>query len=153
MTIQPIVRVVEVKAPPAKAFALFAARMGTWWPAGKTPGKLPFADIVIEPRSGGRWFERDAEEGETIWGTVLDWSPPRRLLLGWQLDSSFEYDPGFMTEVELPFADAPGGGSTVTLEHRDLETFGADADRIAALLGGGWASRLADYAAHANTTT
>ena len=83
-------------------------------------------------------------------GTVLAWEPPHRLLLGWRLDSRFEYDPNFMTEVELTFADAPNGGAVVTLEHRDLEKFGAEAERVAASLGGGWASRLADYAAHAN---
>lgn len=152
MTIQPITSTVSVKAPPAKAFDLFANGIGTWWPAGRTPGKLPFAEIIIEPRAGGRWFERDAEGGETRWGTVLDWSPPHRLLLGWQLDTTFVYDANLMTEVELTFVDAEGGGSTVTLEHRDLEKFGVEAEKMAASLGGGWAGRLVDYADHVNAT-
>ena len=150
MTVQPIRRTVDVKLPPARAFDLFASRAGEWWPAGKTVGKRPHVDIVLEPRAGGRWFERDAEGAECQWGTVMAWEPPHRLLLGWRLDSRFQYDPDFMTEVELTFADAPGGGSTVTLEHRDLEQFGREAETVAASLGGGWASRLADYAAHAN---
>ena len=57
-----------------------------------------------------------------------------------------------MTEVELTFAEAAGGGSTVTLEHRDLEKFGAGAETMAASLGGGWVGRLVDYADHVNAT-
>ena len=148
MTIQPIRRTVAVKAPPARAFDLFASHMGAWWPAGRTPGDQPFADIVMEPHAGGRWFERDANGGETRWGTVLDWSPPGRLLLGWQLDTSFKFDPDLISEVELTFTDAPGGGCTVTLEQRDLEKFGAGAERMTEQLTSGWEGRLADFAAH-----
>ncbi len=150
MTIQPIVRTVEVKTPPAEAFALFTARMGAWWPMGRGTGKQPLVDVVMEPRVGGRWFERDKDGAETQWGDVLAWEPPRRLLLAWRLDSQFHYDPNFQTEVELTFSDGLDGGAVVTLEHRDLEKFGADAERLAASLGGGWASRLQDYSNRAN---
>ena len=147
MSIQPIVRTVAVKLPPARAFDLFASRMGDWWPRGRTVGKQPHVEIVLEPHAGGRFFERDAEGAEVRWGTVLAWRPPHRLLLAWSLDRRFEYDPSLVTEVEVTFDDAPDGGTIVRLEHRDLEKFGADADRMAASLGEGWASRLADYAA------
>jgi hypothetical protein len=138
MTIAPIMRQVQVKAAPARAFALFAAHMGDWWPKTHTIGKKPFAAIVVEPHAGGRWLERDADGAETHWGKVLAWEPPGRLLLGWQIDSKFAYDPALMTEVELTFAAAEGGGTLVTLEHRNLERFGADAERIAEVLRGGW---------------
>jgi uncharacterized protein YndB with AHSA1/START domain len=150
MTIAPIVRTVEVKAGPARAFELFATRMEDWWPRGRTVGKNPHAAIVVEPRANGRWFERDAEGQETHWGKVLAWEPPSRLLLGWQLNSQWTYDPDFLTEVELTFAPAEGGGTLVTLEHRNLERFGADADRRAAELGGGWPNFLADFARFAD---
>lgn len=124
--------------------------MEDWWPKGRTVGKNPHESIVIEPRAGGRWFERDSEGQETHWGKVLAWEPPRRLLLGWQLNSAFAYDPDFLTEVELTFAPAEGGGTLVTLEHRDLERFGVDAARHAALLGGGWPNFLAGFAQYAD---
>jgi uncharacterized protein YndB with AHSA1/START domain len=146
MTIAPIVRTIQVKAAPARAFELFATRMSDWWPRGKTIGKAPHATIVAEPRAGGRWFERDAEGRETQWGQVLAWEPPARLLLGWQINCEWGYDPKLLTEVELTFAPAAGGGTLVTLEHRNLERFGVDALRHVEKLGGGWPSRLAEFA-------
>jgi uncharacterized protein YndB with AHSA1/START domain len=153
MTIAPIVRTVTVKASPARAFDLFAAHMERWWPAGHTVAKQPHVAIVMEPRPGGRWFERDADGVETHWGKVLTWEPPSRLVLGWQLNGRWEYDPDFLTEVELSFAPAQGGGTLVTLEHRDLERFGADAEKIAEQVGGGWPRLLADFAGYADTLT
>ena len=151
MSIAPIVKSVAVKAPPARAFELFAGQMERWWPKGKTVGKKPHVAIVLEPRVGGRWFERDAEGNETQWGKVLAWEPPRRLLLGWQLNSQWTYDPDFLTEVELTFAPVEGGGALVTLEHRNLERFGADAEKLAGQLGGGWPQILADFGAYADS--
>jgi uncharacterized protein YndB with AHSA1/START domain len=146
MTVAPIVRSVTVKAAPARAFELFAGHMARWWPGGRSVGGKPFVDIVVEPRPGGRWFERDADGRETQWGSVLVWEPPGRLLLAWQLNAHFNFDPSFVTEVELTFAPMTGGGTLVTLEHRHLERYGADAERIADLLGGGWPQHLANFA-------
>ena len=151
MSITPISRSVEVKAPPERAFTLFTTHMGPWWPAGKTVGKNPHAAIVIEPRAGGRWFERDADGVETEWGRVLIWSPPERLVLGWQLNSRFTFDPEFLTEVELTFAVLEGGGTRVTLEHRNLERFGADAEKLAKQIGSGWPQILAHFVDYADT--
>ena len=150
MSVAPIIKTVTVKAPPARAFELFASQMERWWPAGKTVGRNPHVAIVLEPRVDGRWFERDGEGNETHWGRVLVWEPPKRLLLGWQLNSQWRYDPDFLTEVELTFAPAEGGGTTVTLEHRNLERFGADAAKHAQALGSGWPALLAEFANHAN---
>src|SRR5205085_3767289 len=120
------------------AFDLFVTHMGEWWPKGHSIGKAPHVAVVVEPRTGGRWFERDADGRETHWGKVLAWEPPSRLLLAWQIGSDWGFDPNLLTEVELTFEPARGGGTLVTLEHRDLERFGTDAVRHAGLLGGGW---------------
>jgi uncharacterized protein YndB with AHSA1/START domain len=150
MSIAPIVRTVQVKAAPGRAFDLFATHMEQWWPKGRTVGKNPHVAIVLEPRVGGQWFERDAAGNETHWGKVLAWDPPSRLLLGWQLNSQWTYDPEMLTEVELTFVPAEGGGTLVTLEHRNLERFGADAAKHAETLSGGWPTRLADFAHYAD---
>ena len=152
MSIAPIVRTVEVKAPPPQAFDLFAGHMEHWWPKGKTIGRNPHVAIVLEPRAGGRWFERDAAGHETHWGKVLEWEPPSRLLLGWQINARWDYDPDFLTELELTFAPA-GSGTLVTLEHRNLERFGADAERHAKEIGGGWPMFLAEFARYADSRT
>ncbi len=151
MSIAPIVRSVEVKAAPAAAFDLFTTRIGDWWPKGKTVAKAPHEAILIEPRPGGRWLERDAEGNEIPWGKVLVWEPPSRLVLGWQLGSQWAYDPDFLTEVELTFDALPSGGTRVTLEHRNLERFGAVAETIRGQLDGGWPARLADFERFAET--
>jgi len=149
MTIAPVVTSVEVKAPPARAFEIFTGDIGRWWPAGKTVAKTPHVNVVIEPRAGGRWYEIDAEGAVTPWGEVMAWEPPRRLLLGWRLNSRFTYDADFLTEVELTFAPR-GAGTLVTLEHRNLERFGDDADKLAGQLGGGWPTFLGQFASFAD---
>jgi uncharacterized protein YndB with AHSA1/START domain len=153
MSIAPIIRTVVVKAAPARAFELYVTHMEQWWPKGQTVGKSPHVAIVLEPRVGGQWFERDADGTQTHWGKVLAWEPPARLLLGWQINSQWSYDPDFVTEVELTFAPAEGGGTLITLEHRNLERFGADAARHAERLGGGWPKHLAKFAEYANAHT
>ena len=151
MTIAPIMHRIQVKAPPARAFELFCTRIEAWWPEGKTIGKNPHVAIVIEPRPGGGWFERDAEGNETRWGKVLAWEPPSRLLLGWQINTQWVYDPELVTEVELTFVPAEGGGTLVTLEHRDLERFGVDAEAHAGRLNGGWPAFLGRFAQYADS--
>ncbi len=114
MSIAPIVQSVTVPVPPDRAFAMFTGSMGRWWQPGKTIGKQPHVAIVIEPRAGGRWFEQDADGNQTDWGHVLAWEPPGLVLLAWQLNASFDYDPELVTEVEITFS--PAGDSTrVTL--------------------------------------
>jgi uncharacterized protein YndB with AHSA1/START domain len=146
MTIAPIVHTVQLRVPPARAFELFTSRIGEWWPKGRTIGKAPHTAIVIEPRVGGRWFERDAAGNETNWGKVMAWRPPSGVLLAWQINRDWGYDPELITEVELSFAPVAGGGTLVTLEHRNLERFGADAAAHAERLDGGWPGMLGDYA-------
>ncbi len=148
MSIAPIKRSVQVKVAPARAFELFATRMGDWWPKGKTIGKKPAVAVTLDPVPGGKWVERDEDGVEAQWGKVLAWEPPTRLLLGWQLNSEFAFDPDLVTEVELTFAPVEGG-TLVTLEHRQLERFGDAAERVAGQLAG-WLPRLADYAAFAD---
>lgn len=149
MTIAPIVQSVTVAVPPAKAFDLFTGRMGEWWLASHHIGKEPFVTIEIEPRIGGRWFERDADGEECPWGKVLDWDPPHRVLLAWQLKGDFSYDPDFVTELEIAFA-ATDGGTRVTLTHNDLHKFGEVAPKVVASMSEGWALLLGGYANFAN---
>lgn len=150
MTIEPVRSSVQVKAAPARAFEIFTTQTGLWWPKGATIGKQPHATIILEPHAGGKWFERDANGAETHWGKVLAWEPPSRLLLAWQINCDFGYDPDLLTEVELRFLPAEGGGTLVTLEHRDMERFGAEAARMAEKIRGGWPARLGDFATFAN---
>jgi uncharacterized protein YndB with AHSA1/START domain len=146
-TIQPapIRHSVTVKASPERAFAIFATRIGAWWPKGKTPGS-PHTTITIEPHAGGRWFHIAEDGSEHDWGVVLDYAPPRRLLLGWKLNAKFVFDPDFLTEVEVTFQAQDNGLTRVTLEHRNLERFAEAAEKTRASLDGGWPGFLKNFA-------
>jgi uncharacterized protein YndB with AHSA1/START domain len=52
---------VRVKAPIERAFSVFVEQMETWWPATHHIGTTPFEAIFVEPRVGGRWYERNAK--------------------------------------------------------------------------------------------
>ena len=147
----PVRRSVTVKVDPARAFHAFVANIGRWWPKSHAIGGKPLAEVVLEPRAGGRWYEV-SEDGSTCeWGRVLAYEPPGRLLLAWQIDANWKFDPDLITEVEVRFIP-DGAGTRVELEHRNLERFGADAAAVAGMIGsdaGGWLMILGLYARNA----
>lgn len=54
---------------------------------------------------------------------MLAWEPPGRLVLAWQLNARWTFDPDLVTEVEVRFLP-DGDGTRVEFEHRNLERFG-----------------------------
>jgi uncharacterized protein YndB with AHSA1/START domain len=67
--------------------------MGGWWPlASYKIGKANAVDAVIEPRVGGRWYERGDDGSTCQWGSVLAWEPHSRLVLSWDISADWQYD-------------------------------------------------------------
>jgi hypothetical protein len=147
--VAPVRRTVTVAADPDVAFEVFTRRIASWWPRTHTIATAAVDTVVIEPRVGGRWFEIASDRSETDWGTVLAWEPPLRLLLGWQLDPDFRYDPSITTEVEVRFIAAGDGTTRVELEHRHLDRFGAKGADLSNKVGSpnGWPLLLDHFAA------
>jgi len=137
----PITKTMRVGLAPAAAFELFLGRMHLWWLPEHTLLKVPVKEIVIEPRPGGRWYEVGVDGSEMQWGKVVEWDPPRRALLHWQLNAEFTFDPGLETEVEVTF-EPDGEGTLVEFEHRRLELFGDKAEELRSGMGGGWDALL-----------
>jgi uncharacterized protein YndB with AHSA1/START domain len=141
-----IVRQLTVEAPAERAFRVFTGNMGAWWPREHHIGASPLKECVVEPKVDGRWYEV-CEDGSTCdWGKVLAWEPPRRLVLAWQLNAKFEYDPSLITEVEVVFTAIGPRQTRVDFEHRNLERFGEAAERLSKDMGEGWQGILESFA-------
>ena len=122
--VAPIRKSIVVKATAEKAFSTFTAGIARWWPAAYTIGTSPQADVVMEPRAGGRWFERGQDGSECDWGKVLVWDPPRRVLVTWQIGGDWQYHVDMITEMEVTFTALGTRETRVEFEHRKLEAMG-----------------------------
>jgi hypothetical protein len=137
-----------VNAPQEKAFRVFTEKIDAWWPRKHHIGKSPLREVVLESKPGGRWYARHEDGSETNTGKVLVWDPPGRVVLGWQLTADWQFDPSFVTEVEVTFvADGPDR-TWVALEHRDLDRFGEKAQTVRNGIGSaqGWPFIIDEYA-------
>ena len=138
-------KTITVNVPIERAFDVFATRMGQWWHKEHSIAKgTTQVDVVIEPRAGGRWYEKGADGSERQWGRILAYDPPHRLVLAWQLTREFVYDPNFETTVEINFEERDGA-TLVHFEHRELERMGADAVQMLESMDGGWGMLLDLY--------
>lgn len=144
-----VTRTVTVRTTREHAFAVFTERFATWWPAGHHIGEADLADAVIEPRAGGRWYEKGVDGSECDWGTVLAYEPPERVLLSWHLQSDWSYDPdpARASEVEVRFVAEAEDRTRVELEHRHIERH-EDPDGVARGVDSpnGWAMILTSFA-------
>jgi DNA-binding transcriptional ArsR family regulator/uncharacterized protein YndB with AHSA1/START domain len=140
---------ITVEVPIERAFRVFTASFDTWWPREYHIGQAEMAEAVLEPREGGRWYERGVDGSECEWGRVLVWEAPHRLVVTWQINGEWQYDPDpeHASEVELTFTEDGPGRTRVELEHRLLERLVAgQALRDGIGQGGGWSSILERFA-------
>jgi uncharacterized protein YndB with AHSA1/START domain len=80
MNLPPLRRQVVVPAGPEVAFDVFTQRIGDWWPLDRFSVHGEKATTAFRD---GRLVETGPGGDEAVWGTVLDWVPPRRLRLTW----------------------------------------------------------------------
>ena len=139
---------VTVEASVDKAFRVFTEGIDRWWSREHHIGKADLERAVLEPREGGRRYEIGVDGTECEWGRVLQWEPPSRLVLAWQIDGSWSFDPTLVTEVEVRFVAETPSRTRVELEHRDLERFGDAQEPVRAAFDspGGWQGLLDGFA-------
>jgi len=56
-----------------------------------------------------------------IIGKVMTWDPYGKLVLAWQVNGQFTYDPALITEVELNFIPESPTTTRIKFEHRDMD--------------------------------
>ena len=145
-------RTIHIRVPIEKAFRVFTEKMGMWWPTTHRIGPQPYQDVIVEPRTEGRWFERGGNGVESDWGRVLIWEPPHRLLLAWHLqqpDWKFHPDPARASEVALEFFAEGLEATRMEFEHRHIERHGEGWQVMREKVDspGGWTAVLAGYEA------
>jgi uncharacterized protein YndB with AHSA1/START domain len=140
---------ITVSVPVEQAFRVFTSSFDSWWPREYHFGQAEMAEAILEPGEGGRWYERGIDGTERDWGRVLVWEPPQRLVVTWQTNGLYQYDPdpAHASEIEVRFtADGPEQ-TVVELEHRYLDRL-ASGDSIRGMIqsGGGWIAILELFA-------
>lgn len=148
----PVRKTITVKVGIERAFTVFTQDMGRWWLKSHSINPATTQkDVVIEPRAQGRWYEIGADGSECSWGHVIDWDPPHRLVLAWQINPDWQFDPALVTEVEVRFTREGANATRVDLEHRLLERFGERAGKLRQSFDDkqGWAGLLEAYGAAA----
>jgi hypothetical protein len=144
----PIVKRVEVRCSPDRAFEIFTASIGEWWPlATQSVYETDAASVTMDLRPGGAIVET-SRSGETApWGTITAWEPVRRVAFTWH--------PGLpldeATDVEVRFAPSERG-TIVELEHSGWERRREPAAKRTNYERG-WDPVLASFVARADSRT
>jgi uncharacterized protein YndB with AHSA1/START domain len=136
---------VFVELPADEAFRLFTDGIGEWWPLdeGFSYGGDRAKEIFLEPRVGGRFYERIVDGDELQVGTVVACTPPERIVFTWRGHWQAE------TEVEVSFSPR-AEGTIVEVEHRGFDRLGADGAAAARRWAGGWPRVVRAFADRAN---
>lgn len=147
--IPPITGTVTIAVPIDRAFRVFTGSINSWWPHEYHIGQAEVADVILEPRENGRWYERGVDDTECDWGRVRVWEPPHRLVFTWQINGSWQFDPDpdNASEIDVRFTANGPDETTVEVEHRYFERLdGGQAINDAIRGGGGWALLLDGFA-------
>lgn len=145
----PVRKSVTVNASVDRAFAVFTADFDSWWPRSHHIGASPMKKAIVEGHLHGRCYSEQVDGTECDWGTVRVWDPPHRLVIAWQINGEWKYEPDLSksSEVEVRFTQELDGRTLVVLEHQHLDRVGNAANAVRSMLDspGGWGGTLALY--------
>jgi uncharacterized protein YndB with AHSA1/START domain len=140
-------REITVQAPPERAFAVFTEGFDKWWPRSHHIAPAELDEAIIEPRAGGRWYERGVDGSECVWGEVLAYDRPNRIVLSWRIGGDWQLEKtDTASEIEVTFTPTGDGATRVEVAHRHFERHAlGEALRDAVSAEGGWGTLLALY--------
>ena len=139
-----------VEAPIQRAFDVFTLEMKSWWPEDHHLLDGEVAEMIFEPRAGGRIYDLGTNGQECTWARVLAYEPPDRVVFTWDISPQWliETEPERTSEVEVRFIAEAESRTRVELEHRGLERHGDGWEGMygAVSSDGGWPKTLASFA-------
>ena len=147
---QTVQKSITVRAGVERAFRVFTEGFDSWWPRGHHIGKSPMKRAVVEGFVGGRCYSEQEDGTDCPWGQILEWEPPRRFVMAWQINLQWQYEPDLAksSEVEVTFTPQADGTTRVDLEHRCFERQGTGWEAMQKQVAspGGWGTLLQLYA-------
>jgi uncharacterized protein YndB with AHSA1/START domain len=139
---------VTVPVPAAEAFRIYTECPAEWLPPGHM--FIPNAQsIIIEPRAGGRFYERAADGTEATRGTIVEWAPPHRLAVTWRIGPGWRPAPDdeHASVIVIEFTPAGADATEVTATYTHLDRHGEMAGMLrAAIENPGSGNTLERYA-------
>jgi uncharacterized protein YndB with AHSA1/START domain len=116
---------IRVPASVDEAFTVFTQRPIEWLPAEHTFIENP-QSITMEPRTGGRFYERGADGTEATRGTIVEWAPPNRLVVTWRIGPGWRpvFDDEKASRIEVEFTAAGPDATDVVLTYTQLRRHG-----------------------------
>jgi len=141
LVIEAVRKTVTVNCIVEEAFGIFTADAISWWPIEThSIHEGSVRAIVFEEQVGGEVYEISTGGEKGYWATVLEWDPPSRLVLAWNILRA----DGSPTEVEVRFLPE-GDGTRVELEHRGWEGLGEGGTTKRDNYDSGWDFVLSRY--------
>lgn len=133
------------------AFRAFVEQFGQWWPSAYTFAADDLDFIGLEAQAGGRCLERDKAGNELVWGEVLAYQPPERVVFSWWIQADRTIDSAKASEVVVRFIDE-GTLTRVEFEHRHLSRHGEGWEEMRDAMASreGWPVLLQFYSDFAN---
>jgi uncharacterized protein YndB with AHSA1/START domain len=128
---------VTVPLPADEAFRIFTEQPAEWLPAGHTFIRDP-QSISMEPRAGGRFYERGADGTEVTRGTIAEWAPPNRLVMTWRIGPNWRpvFDDEKASLIEVDFLAAGPDATEVVVTNTNRHRHGEIAGFIRSALDG-----------------
>jgi uncharacterized protein YndB with AHSA1/START domain len=139
--IEPLRFSFQVECSAEHAFDVWTRRISSWWPVSHSVTAERGLQVVLEPRIGGRIFERTTTGKEHEWGEVTLWEPPHRLGYTWHL----RQDRADWTDVEITFRPIDDSTTLVEIEHRGWERLGARGPDARNANQAGWSGLVSHF--------
>ena len=147
--VEPITLELQLPCSIDKAFEVFTSDFTKWWPREYSWSQEAMASIGIEPCIGGRCTETGPHGFQLDWGRVLEWQPPQKLIMTWQIgaDRVPQPNPDNASIIEVVFTAIADAQTQVLFEHRDLHRHGEGAEDYRQALNSeyGWPFILEKY--------